>query len=505
MSEERETCRTVQKGFEHKSRHKETSTRRTRKKGNSMSFLSDTQYVKKHTQQPNTLPPRMFSRISAVPPVHNSSQSIVASPYTFTHQQKIIDRGEHSDFAKSGLSTSYVAVQRNPEVANRPALAILPRALSRTNSHKIDEFDTDRVDVVMDSNIERCGSTLAGTGLSSAGSSFVWGKSLSFHGGSFQMPNGLALTATPSGNSKGVGDLYSGTTTKRIIPGPQLSFGQNLSFSSPGSSFVRGGSLRLINSLPSANGSFNLSFNNNNCSSHAANTSISRTNSDVDIFPYYHYYNEAMNTTTDSLMATKLQGKVAQNKSQSHNQKAIFRCIVEGCKSAFDTQEELDYHKNTLHSLEAAEKRECDLQKKLSIVERNHAVLREYSSLVRRMLTSSQVTVSPTLNPFTVIGGRPKRLFRGSKPCNTNVNTDDLKKHKSHQYNMDQTQYANNRYVFRVMMSEFRRINVMKIISSIYPSCDEFYYRFMKDTVNKRKTLACKLSKPACKLRRVST
>ena len=118
----------------------------------------------------------------------------------------------------------------------------------------------------MDSNIERCGSTLAGTGLSSAGSSFVWGKSLSFHGGSFQMPNGLALTATPSGNSKGVGDLYSGTTTKRIIPGPQLSFGQNLSFSSPGSSFVRGGSLRLINSLPSANGSFNLSFNNNNCS-----------------------------------------------------------------------------------------------------------------------------------------------------------------------------------------------------------------------------------------------
>lgn len=66
-------------------------------------------------------------------------------------------------------------------------------------------------------------------------------------------------------------------------------------------------------------------------------------------------------------------------------------------------------------TLEATEARERELRQQLRQVEQNHAVLREYSNLLRKLLASAQVKVSSATNPFNVVGGRPKRLFRCSK------------------------------------------------------------------------------------------
>ena len=67
------------------------------------------------------------------------------------------------------------------------------------------------------------------------------------------------------------------------------------------------------------------------------------------------------------------------------------------------------------NALEATEARERQLRQQLRQVEQNHAVLREYSNLLRKLLASAQVKVSAAANPFNVVGGRPKRLFRCSK------------------------------------------------------------------------------------------
>ena len=65
--------------------------------------------------------------------------------------------------------------------------------------------------------------------------------------------------------------------------------------------------------------------------------------------------------------------------------------------------------------MEATEARERELRQQLRSVEQSHAILREYSNLLRKLLASAQVKVSSTTNPFNVVGGRPKRLFRCAK------------------------------------------------------------------------------------------
>lgn len=98
----------------------------------------------------------------------------------------------------------------------------------------------------------------------------------------------------------------------------------------------------------------------------------------------------------------------------SHTQSAgAFRCTAtEHCNQSFSTRSKLEAHAQQYHSLDATECREHTLRKELQDVEHKHAVLREYSNLLRKLLTSAQVKISATANPFSAIGGRPKRLFR---------------------------------------------------------------------------------------------
>ena len=96
--------------------------------------------------------------------------------------------------------------------------------------------------------------------------------------------------------------------------------------------------------------------------------------------------------------------------------KRSFRCDkAPSCTSIFSSKAELDAHVASHHCLEATEARERKLRHQLRDVEQNHAVLREYSNLLRKMLASAQVKVSASTNPFNAVGGRPKRLFRCTK------------------------------------------------------------------------------------------
>lgn len=97
-----------------------------------------------------------------------------------------------------------------------------------------------------------------------------------------------------------------------------------------------------------------------------------------------------------------------------------FRCTATAkCSGVFASQEQLAAHVRTYHSLEATEAREKALRTQLQGVEQNHAVLREYSNLLRKLLNSAQVKISAAVNPFNVLGGRPKRLFRSSRSDNS--------------------------------------------------------------------------------------
>ena len=101
--------------------------------------------------------------------------------------------------------------------------------------------------------------------------------------------------------------------------------------------------------------------------------------------------------------------------SRSSNRTAEFRCTNKLCSATFRSKAQLTAHQTTHHSLDATEQRERQLQSKLREVEQNHAVLREYNNLLRKLLASSQVKVARVINPFNVYGSRPKRLFRSSK------------------------------------------------------------------------------------------
>ena len=108
--------------------------------------------------------------------------------------------------------------------------------------------------------------------------------------------------------------------------------------------------------------------------------------------------------------------KPLKEEKKAANKKRMFRCTAgENCEASFNTKTELAEHSRDHHSLEATEARERQLRQQLRQVEQNHAVLREYSNLLRKLLASAQVKVSSSTNPFNVVGGRPKRLFRCSK------------------------------------------------------------------------------------------
>ena len=62
--------------------------------------------------------------------------------------------------------------------------------------------------------------------------------------------------------------------------------------------------------------------------------------------------------------------------------------------------------------MEAAEARESALRQQVWEAEQRHAVGREYATQLRRALSAARVRVASTVNPFTVMGMRPKRLFR---------------------------------------------------------------------------------------------
>jgi hypothetical protein len=92
-----------------------------------------------------------------------------------------------------------------------------------------------------------------------------------------------------------------------------------------------------------------------------------------------------------------------------------YRCKRAACAAAFINKAELRAHQKAFHTLEATETRERALHMELQQVEQNHAVLREYSNMLRKLLASAQVKVSRVINPFNLCGSRPKRLFRSSK------------------------------------------------------------------------------------------
>lgn len=91
------------------------------------------------------------------------------------------------------------------------------------------------------------------------------------------------------------------------------------------------------------------------------------------------------------------------------------RCKHPSCNSSFNSKTELRAHQKSYHSLEATESRERALHNELQQVEQNHAILREYSNMLRKLLASAQVKVPRMINPFNLYGSRPKRLFRSSK------------------------------------------------------------------------------------------
>lgn len=130
-----------------------------------------------------------------------------------------------------------------------------------------------------------------------------------------------------------------------------------------------------------------------------------------------HIYQNPMHAAT-SVSVSHLGQHSNQRKGLaggSGRKASVFRCKRPACTCAFPSKAALRAHQKAFHTLEATETRERALHAELQQVEQNHAVLREYSNMLRKLLASAQVKVSRMINPFNLYGSRPKRLFRSSK------------------------------------------------------------------------------------------